>query len=489
MTSRSNESISADQKEGGDSGPRDDSQFRPFVEKMKSEGLPDALIKSFRHYYQRLAEGQTGYIPSSEALPIESLPRFDELETFQEQGEQALQSLVVIKLNGGLGTSMGMEMPKSLIEVKEGLHFLDIIAEQLIHLRSTKNARIPLILMNSFNTDAQSLEALEAYPQLKQEVPLSFLQHKIPKVWADDLSPAHWPEEPEKEWCPPGHGDIYLALQTSGILDRLLESGYEYAFVSNSDNLGATVSTEILGYIASRSLPFLMEVTRRTPADRKGGHLARRPDGGLLLREIAQCPPDEEDLFQDIERYRFFNTNNLWVHLPSLKEHLDRHGGRFDLPMIRNEKPVDPSQPDSPTVFQVETAMGLAIGSFEDAQAVEVERDRFLPVKRTTDLLALWSDAFILQEDRTIVLHHERSPGGSLPEGVPLVELDDRYYKLFQEMRRRFPEGAPSLRRAGTLRVTGNIFFSENVTIEGNVTLAGGDEPLHLPEGLRICGS
>ncbi len=107
------------------------------------------------------------------------------------------------------------------------------------------------------------------------------------------MAPAYWPESPAKEWNPPGHGDLYAAISTSGTLDQLLEGGYEYAFVSNSDNLGAVLDTEILGYFAEERLPFLMEVAHRTRADRKGGHLAQLENGQLILRELAQCPPDE----------------------------------------------------------------------------------------------------------------------------------------------------------------------------------------------------
>src|SRR5438105_1204399 len=85
--------------------------------------------------------------------------------------------------------------------------------------------------------------------------------------------------ESELEWCPPGHGDIYTALVTSGMLDALLDAGYEHAFVSNSDNLGAVLDPRILAWFAAERIPFLMEVADRTEADRKGGHIAQRPGG------------------------------------------------------------------------------------------------------------------------------------------------------------------------------------------------------------------
>lgn len=466
-----------------------DRQFAPFVDKMQQEGLPEIAIRTFRYYYEQLLQGGTGYIFNEEAQPVASLPDVADLSVHHAAGQAALDRAVVIKLNGGLGTSMGMEGPKSLIEVKEGLTFLDIIVRQILHIRRETNSRLPLILMNSFNTRTQSLQALEAYPEIASDVPLDFVQHKVPKIWKDDLSPASWPQDTEKEWCPPGHGDIYLALLTSGMLEKLLAAGYEYAFVSNSDNLGATMNVDILGYFAEKNLPFLMEVTDRTAADRKGGHLAWNEEKGLLLREIAQCPPEELDAFQDIERYRYFNTNNLWIHLPTLQETLEARDGVLGLTMIRNEKPVDPTEPDSPRVYQLETAMGLALTTFPEAQAVRVSRSRFLPVKKSPDLLALWSDAYVLTDDYRVHLNPKRQEA-TPPLGEPLVELDEQYYALFPNLQKHFPHGAPSLLWCRSLTVEGNVYFGADVAVEGDVAIVHrGDEPLYIADGETLSGS
>ncbi len=158
-----------------------------------------------------------------------------------------------------------------------------------------------------------------------------------------------WEADPELEWCPPGHGDIYPALVASGLLERLLEQGYETAFVSNADNLGATLDPRILSWFRAQGLPFLMEVSRRGENDRKGGHLARRrADGQLVLRESAQTADEDEDAFQDITRHRFFNTNSLWIDLRALAAELEAEGGALPLPLIVNRKTVDPADPGSP---------------------------------------------------------------------------------------------------------------------------------------------
>lgn len=441
--------------------------FAPFADKMQAAGLSQTFIDNFRYYYDQLVKGATGFITRDEAQPVYELPDYATLSAAHRRaGAEALTRAVVLKLNGGLGTSMGMDGPKSLLPVKDGLTFLDIIVRQNLHLRTTTGARVPLLLMNSFATRAASLAALARYPEYTQDIPHDFLQHMEPKVWKDTLSPATWPDDPEKEWCPPGHGDIYTALVDSGMLQMLLDAGYEYVFVSNADNLGAVLDPAILGFVVETRIPFLMEVAERTAADRKGGHLARNRHGRLLLRESAQCPPDEEAEFQDIQRYRYFNTNNLWLNLRALADLLSAQHDILGLPLIRNEKPIDPGDPTTPRVYQLETAMGSAIAIFEGAQALCVPRSRFVPVKKNSDLLVLMSDAYRLNPDYTLALAEE------LEGKPPVVTLDDRYYLLHTAMQARFPAGAPSLRRCTRLTVTGDVTFGANVTIVGDVTVA-----------------
>ena len=467
--------------------------FVPVRQKMQRAGLDDLLIRSFEHNYAQLVAGATGYISGTHARPPEDIADVSAALGFHAEGLDALNRLVVVKLNGGLGATMGLNGPRSLLVVKDGLRFLDIIVRHVLHLRQKMTARLPLIFMNSYSTQEATQQALTAYPQLaggvSGKLPLAFLQNKVPKIWQDTLTPVEWHEDPAKEWCPPGHGDIYLTLHTSRLLKQMLAIGYEYIFVSNADNLGATVDTDILGFFAARNLPFLMEVTARTAADRKGGHLAQSPDGRLLLREIAQCPPEEIAQFQDIERYRFFNTNNLWIHLPSLQRLLDERDGLLDLPMIVNKKPVDPSRPDTAPVYQLETAVGLAISAFDGAQAIKVPRDRFLPVKRGNDLLALRSDAYRLNQQQRVELDPRRGTD-SFPPGAPHVELDDRFYQFIDQIEARFPHGPPSLIRCRSLTVNGPYTFGDSVTVEGDVALTNeSDRPIVIPDGQWVVDS
>jgi UTP--glucose-1-phosphate uridylyltransferase len=433
------------------------------VEKMRREGLPEPAIDTFSHYYRQLAEGERGMLPESEIEPVRDVQELDDLP--DEGGP--LDEAIVLKLNGGLGTSMGMTRAKSLIEAKDGLTFLDVIARQVLELRQRSGARLPLVLMNSFYTREDSVAALARHRELESDVPPDFVQHKEPKLRVDDLMPAEWPDDPSLEWCPPGHGDLYTALLTSGMLDALLDRGYRYAFVSNSDNLGAVLDPRILGWVAREGIPFAMEVTERTEADRKGGHIARLRGGGYVLRETAQTPDEDLDALQDIGRHRYVNTNNLWVDLGALRDVLHEREGVLGLPLIVNRKTVDPGDKSTPEVFQLETAMGAAIGVFDGARPVAVPRRRFSPVKTTEDLLALRSDAYVLTDDARVELAPQR-------DGTPpVVDLDDEYFKLLRDFDARFSDGAPSLVECARIAVEGDVSFGRDVVVRGTVVIRG----------------
>jgi UTP--glucose-1-phosphate uridylyltransferase len=448
------------------------------TEKMRSEGLPDIAIDTFARYEERLRGGEQGLVPESDIEPLDAVPSLAELG---EGDPSAIERVVVLKLNGGLGTSMGMTNAKSLLEVKDGHTFLDVIARQILQLRERHGARIPLLLMNSFATRDDTLAALERYPELQvDDLPLDFLQGRVPKLLTDGDGPVEWPADPSLEWAPPGHGDVFASLAATGLLSDLLEHGYEYVFLSNSDNLGATLEPRVLGWLAREGLPFVSEVVDRTESDRKGGHLARRrDDGGMLLREVAQVPDDDQAAFEDIEVHRYFNANNIWVSLRAVDEALRAGGGVLELPMIVNRKTVDPKDSSSPKVVQLETAMGAAIGAFEGAGAVHVPRDRFVPVKKTSDLLVVRSDAYQLGDDWRVRLAPERDGR------PPYVELDDDYYKLVADFEERFAAGPPSLADCARLEVEGDVSFGRDVVVRGSVRVEG---PRRIEDGTLLEG-
>ncbi len=435
-----------------------------IAHKMRAAGVPQPTITAFLGAVRRVVAGDRGMLPESTIAPVQTLPALATMTAGPAADRETLRQLAVVKLNGGLGTSMGLDRTKSLIRVRGEDAFLDFIARQVLGLRPAGAREPAFYLMDSFVTRQETVAYLKKYPELSADGEVDFLQNMVPKLEAETLHPAHWPAQPDLEWCPPGHGDFYPSILGCGLLDRLLARGIRYAFISNADNLGATVDPKVLGYFAAAGLSFLMEVCERTAADRKGGHLAQRPsDGRLVLRESAQCPKADEGAFQDIGRHRFFNTNNLWVRLDHARAELARHGGALPLPLITNAKTVDPRDPKSPKVLQLESAMGAAIECFPRAGAIVVPRSRFAPVKTTGDLLALRSDAYAVTEAGRLALVAARQGQ------PPVVELDARYYKVLADFERLFDSGAPSLVACASLRVTGPVRFAAGVVCRGKV--------------------
>lgn len=442
------------------------SSFEAIESKMRSVGLSDAAIGAFRHSVNVLESKQSMMIPESDIEPAEGVAEWEALVAATPEADAALLAQsVMIKLNGGLGTGMGLQKAKSLLEIKPGVTFLDVIVRQVRHLRERAGYPVILLLMNSFSTGADTMAHLARYAAEGFADPqqVEMIQNRVPKLLTDTLEPVQFPANPDLEWCPPGHGDIYPALVGSGWLDKLLAAGVKYAFVSNSDNLGAQPDTRFLRWFAESGVPFVMEVTRRTEADKKGGHLAtRKTDGQPLLREIAQCPDADVADFQDINKHRYFNTNNLWIRLDVLKDLLNANDGVLPLPVIRNTKTVDPRDAATPQVYQLETAMGAAIQCFPGAKAVCVPRTRFFPVKTCSDLLLLRSDAVEITDTGLMALAPEC-------KGVaPIVQLDSKLYKLVDSLDAL---GVPSLKHVSKLTVTGPHHFADGEPLSGEVSV------------------
>ena len=438
----------------------------PRIEAALCErGMPPAFRLGFLNSVEAAARGPW-HVAEAEIDAVASLPGIDGsggVAPAEERGRT-----VAITLNGGLGTTMGMRAPKALLYATEGMTFLDIA------LKQADAAGVSPVLMNSFATDPAVRGALGT------RNPRTLLQHEAPKLCRSDFGPVRVPERPELEWCPPGHGDLYTALGTSGVLDDLLSEGFRYAFVSNVDNVGGSPDPLLLARFLRSGAPFLMEVVRRTAEDWKGGHLARRrSDGRLILRETAQCAPEDQDTFRDHERHRYFNANNLWLRLDALREALDRTGGFLPLPTIVNPKTADPRDPASTPVFHLEQAAGTALEVFEGARAVEVPRRRFAPVKTTENLLVLRSDIYAMDENGLV--EPTRDP--------PPVALDNERYRFISDLEARFPYGPPSLVACDRLQVHGDVCFGKEVACEGDVTVLGRpDRPSQIPDGARLRG-
>lgn len=448
------------------------------TERMRAAQVAEPAIEVFKHHWLKLQHGDDVDIHEGTIRPVGTADTLHDLSP--DADTAALARTAIIKLNGGLGTSMGMDRAKSLLEVRQDATFLDLIVRQVRYARERTGAALPLVLMHSFNTRKGCLSALAQHPDLPVPgIRQDFLQSQQPKIRTDDLTPVQWPADPALEWCPPGHGDIYVSLLSSGMLDDLLDAGFRYAFVSNADNVGAAPSAAIADWFARRGAAFAMEVCRRTPADRKGGHLALRiEDNRLILRELAQVAPEDRVHFADIERHHYFNTNNLWLDLRQAKAALEEHSGVLGLPLIRNDKHVDPNDPTSTPVIQVESAMGAAIEIFDGATAIEVPRSRFRPVKSTEDLLLLRSDAFRVADDGTL---------DALVDPLPLITLNPNYRGI-RDFNARFPFGPPSLKNASSFTINGDWTFGRDVVVEGHVELPDNGKITHVSDGTVLSG-
>ena len=448
-------------------------------DKMVSQGIPEHSIKRFLTAVDRLVQSDIGTVSESSIDPVRSLPKLEEFGVEKSANFELLSRLAVVKVNGGLGTGMALDRAKSLLPVRRGRCLLDFIALHILHLRERTASKAPAFyLMNSLSTQEHSRQYLRKYPSLYNE-PVDFLQGFVPRLCEETYEPISWPTNRKLEWCPPGHGDLYTSIFASGLLDNLLRAGIKFMFVSNSDNVGASVSPAILRYFSDSGISFLMEVTKRTATDRKGGHIAQsKRTQRLLLRELAQCPDEDMVAFQDTERHRYFNTNNLWVRLDHLKETLDSNGGVLPLPVIVNRKTVDPNDTTSPKILQLESAMGAAIECFDRADAIVVPRTRFIPVKTTSDLMALRSDAYYETENGCLAL--ELSRGGR----PPLIDLSQEY-KHIADFEAAFPRGVPSLLNCNRLKISGKWVFDADVACEGDVEFINPS-----PETKRVtCGT
>ncbi|EQA55656.1 UTP--glucose-1-phosphate uridylyltransferase [Leptospira kmetyi] len=451
-----------------------------ILKKMSSEGMSSTFIQDFLKKTDQVRNGETGMVrweevgdldPASDEITLE------QIEAENSPGPEILKNLVVIKLNGGLGTSMGLSGPKSLIPLKEGMSFLEIFAKQSEVIQKKYNVSVPLILMDSFNTQKESQAELKRIGFV-QKFPTSFLQHKVPRLLKEDLTPITC-KNPDEEWCPPGHGDIWISLLETGLLDTLIESGYKIAFVSNGDNLGATVHPGILSYMLKEKLEFCMEMTPKTLADKKGGAIYRRivngkPENYQLL-ETAQVPQDHMHEFEGLGKFRTFSTNNLWIDLVALRERILQ--GNFELSLIVNPKTIDGKE-----VLQLETAMGSAIRNFNKVKGIIIPRDRFAPVKKCEDYLVRRSDAYRLLENFSITMSEERKKSGL---GEVLITLDEKHYKKIQDFNRLFPE-IPSLVQCTSLTVQGEVLFDQKVTIVGNVVVQNTGSTLKKISDLKM---
>ncbi|BDR53021.1 UTP--glucose-1-phosphate uridylyltransferase [Bombiscardovia nodaiensis] len=451
--------------------------------KMQQQGISELAMAQFERLYRTWSDGDVGgYIREADVTALHDVPTFQEIRESMDMdfALEAFAHTAFIKLNGGLGTSMGLEQAKSLLPIRRHkarqMSFLDIILGQVITARKRQGVTLPLTLMNSFRTSADSMRVVHRNKHFDQgDIPLEIIQHTEPKIDAQTGEPIDYPTNPELEWCPPGHGDLFSTIWETGLLDKLEAAGIAYIFISNSDNLGARPSRTLAGHFAKSGSPFMIEVAQRTEADRKGGHLVvDKESGRLILREMTQVDPRDKSAAMSIRRHPYFNTNSIWVRVDALKTKLKEYQGILPLPVIVNRKTVDPADDSTPAVIQLETAMGAAVSLFEGASCVKVDRMRFLPVKTTDDLFIMRSDRFHLTDA------YEMEDGNYI---FPNVSLDQRYYKNIADFNDRFPYGVPALAAANSVSIEGDWTFGRDVALYANAHLPDLGKPSYVPNG------
>jgi len=396
----------------------------------------------------------------SHVLKYETLPHVD---------KNILNKLAVLKLNGGLGTTMGCVGPKSVIEVREGMTFLDLSVRQIEHLNSEYNVNVPFILMNSFNTDDDTARIIQKYQNHNINI-LTFNQSRYPRVNRESLLPLPRDATSDKsQWYPPGHGDVFDALHNSGLLDKLIAAGKEYIFVSNVDNLGAVVDLNIFQTMIDTQAEYLMEVTDKTKADVKGGTIIDY-QGQVRLLEVAQVPKEHIDEFKSIKRFSIFNTNNIWMNLKAVKRVVEND--ELSLEIIVNNKKTDNGE----AVIQLETAIGAAIKHFRNAVGMNVPRSRFLPVKSCSDLLLIKSGLYNLSHG-VLTMDPSRQV-----QGTPVIKLG-RHFTKVTAFESRF-RSIPDISDLDHLTIEGAVVIGKRVKLSGTVIIVATEgNSIEIPDG------
>ena len=428
------------------------------------ENEMDSFFALFRRYLTDKAAGST---LDWEKVKSPSPDEVVQYKSLSENGANNLDKLAVLKLNGGLGTSMGCVGPKSVIEVRDGNTFLDLSVRQIEHLNRKYDADVPLLLMNSFNTDADTEKIIKKYQGHRIRVK-TFNQSRFPRIFKDSLLPVPQSFDDDLDsWYPPGHGDLFESLISSGELDSLLEQGREVLFVSNGDNLGATVDSKILDHMIDTGAEYIMELTDKTRADVKGGTLINY-EGQVRLLEIAQVAKEHVEDFKSIKKFKYFNTNNLWINLRAIKKLVEADSIQAEI--IPNQKTISKGSSDI-NVLQLET-----IKHFNKAHGVVVPRSRFLPVKTCSDLLLVKSDLFFL-EHGALKLDPVRDGFAN-----PLIKLGSHFKKVsgFQSRIGHMPR----ILELDHLTITGNVTLGKNVTLKGTVIIVCNDgDKIDIPNG------
>jgi len=386
---------------------------------------------------------------------------------------ELLNKLVILRLNGGLGTSMGCKGPKSVVEVRGSLSFLDLAVKQVEYLNAKHGVDVPLVLMNSFNTDKETKRLLSRYDERHVTI-RTFVQSCYPLLDRSTLQPipsGKYSKQNKEYYYPPGHGDVYGSLARCGLLKQLIEMGKEYIFISNIDNLGGTVDLNILYHLMLNEHSFCMEVTKRERQDVSGGTLVKHKGRPVLLENRALPQVLGDEIRRD-SRFNKFNTNNLWLKLRELQKIISISKLPALNVSVRQKQIIDSNREETESLG-FETAAGAAINLFENSCVVVVSRNRFLPVKTTSDLFAVQSDLFEVKHG-ALTLSEKRI----ISPPVPTVKLGP-CFRTLADYHERLPFGVPNLIELEHLTVSGDVHFRNHVVLKGTVIIVA-EEGSHI---------
>ncbi|CAI4064416.1 hypothetical protein SUVZ_08G0350 [Saccharomyces uvarum] len=408
-----------------------------------------------------LDSGKIRLLNTSEFTEFEDIRDSDALD------HALLSKLATLKLNGKADSVIGKESP--LFEVKNGKCSLDIIVQQTQNLNTSFNCDVPLIFMTSLETEPQISNFLkESYTCSKVEWK-TIVHSSFPAIDKDTLLPAVFQINVCEEdlWYPCGSGNLIDTLYFSGELDNLIVQGKEVLFVSDLDNLGAIVDLNILSYMITNEIDYLVEVVERTANDSNTGVLAtyesklRLVDYKCLSRESAR-------------KCKTVNTNNIWINLRKLKNLIESDS--LNLPICSSETKMIIHNSPLMEILHLQTNLGDCIDFFSNSQIIKVPRNRFLPLATCEDLFLLNSNLYDLDTSGSLNLYPLRF------ELLPSIKLGDEFAN-YETFKIGIPD-IPNILELDHLTVMGNVFFGYKIILRGTVVIiCDEDDVIIIPDG------
>jgi UTP--glucose-1-phosphate uridylyltransferase len=432
----------------------DEEDIQPFLE------LREKYIKKIPVDWEKVYKPDNSFYQEHyEKLPAPDKPKM----------KQLLEQTVVILMNGGV-SKMDFKTPRSALTVeKNGITqtLLDCRLAQINALNVEFGVDLPIILMNSFLTNTETNHNLQKYQNLKIKI---LHQGMYPLMYKTNLSPIPQSKN-DPNWSPPGSAEIFVLLKTTGLLDELLKEGKKFAFLSDVENLGATIDPKLLYHVEQKQINLLLEVTPRTKSE--GNFMGGVP---VLFRkkqhilELSQVPMHIRQTRFNFQDFKYLNTNNIWISLQTLAK----------IEKISMDWALHSKMQKGREVVYIDTPVSMAIQSFPNPTAITVPRQRYRQVHHTSHLLAVQSDLYVL-ENGNFKLNPKR-----IPPTEPLLKLGDGF-KTLDDYQKRFSCGPPSLLEIDHLTVSGEVNFGSDVVLKGTVIIvADAGSRIDIPQGTTL---